>query len=329
MRQAEPIFITGADRSGTSLIYALLASHPNISMVRRTNMWRWFYGQYGDLAERENFERCLETMLRYYRLDALQPDAERIRREFWQGAPSYGHLFALFHGHHAERLGKSRWGDKSLHTEHHAAQIFAEFPEARIIHMVRDPRDRYASVLKRYDDSEKGVAATTGRWLASTRQAQRNLRMYPDKYMALRYETLAQQPERTVQEVCAFIGEDYAPEMLAMKGAPEYRESGGNSSFTRFRPGTISTRSIGRYRKVVGKQDLAFIQFCAGSDMARFDYEREAVDFLPAERLRYYSIELPTNLVRLAGWLALQRLNKAKGTAVPESRLRPVAQALS
>ena len=92
----KPIFVTGADRSGTSLMFALLASHPNISMVRRTNMWRWFYMKYGDLSVPENFERCLTDLLNYTRMAHLRPDPERIRQEFWQGESTYGHLFALF-----------------------------------------------------------------------------------------------------------------------------------------------------------------------------------------------------------------------------------------
>ncbi|MGH9260048.1 MAG: sulfotransferase, partial [Acidimicrobiales bacterium] len=52
-----PLFIAGPDRSGTTLMYALLASHPDVSMVRRTNMWRYFHGRYGDLAEPANLER--------------------------------------------------------------------------------------------------------------------------------------------------------------------------------------------------------------------------------------------------------------------------------
>ena len=40
-RKRGPVFIAGADRSGTTLLFALLASHPNISMSRRTNAgWR-------------------------------------------------------------------------------------------------------------------------------------------------------------------------------------------------------------------------------------------------------------------------------------------------
>ena len=307
-------------------MYALLASHPHISMVRRTNMWRWFYGQFGDLAEPKNFERCLQTMLRYKRLDTLRPDPDRIRSEFYQGPATYGHLFALFHRHHAQRRKKTRWGDKSLHTEHFAAQIVAEFREARIIHMIRDPRDRYASVLKRYDDNEKGIAAAMGRWLASTWQARANLRRYPQNVIVLRYETLAQNPEDTLRKVCAFVGEPYVPEMLSMRGAPDHAESGGNSSFTRFAPGTISTRSIGRYRKVLSPQDIAFIQLCASREMHQFDYAKDTLLLSRGERLHFYGRNLPLTLLRLAGWLAAERITSVRGTTAPESRLRPMPQ---
>ena len=120
-----PIFIGGLERSGTSLIYALLASHPNIAMTRRTNLWTYFYNQYGDLGRRDNFERCLNAMLHYKRLVVLKPDPERLRQEFWQGEPTYGRLFALLEQQYADRVGKSRWGDKSLNTERYAEPIFA------------------------------------------------------------------------------------------------------------------------------------------------------------------------------------------------------------
>ncbi|MFN2221113.1 MAG: sulfotransferase, partial [Candidatus Promineifilaceae bacterium] len=48
--QNNPVYVAGLERSGTSLMYALLASHPRIAMTRRTNMWTHFYNQYGDLA---------------------------------------------------------------------------------------------------------------------------------------------------------------------------------------------------------------------------------------------------------------------------------------
>ncbi|HEX6293069.1 MAG TPA: sulfotransferase, partial [Herpetosiphonaceae bacterium] len=213
-----PIFLAGIERSGTSLMYALLASHPNIAMTRRTNFWRFFYGQYGDLRDPANFERCLAAMLRYKRHLKLQPDPERIRREFWHGQPSYARLFALLEEHHAERLGKVRWGDKSLNNEHYVDMIFADYPDARMIQMVRDPRDRFASAITRWKTIRGRIGTGAARWRRSVEQGQHNAERYPDRYLIVRYETLVEQPEATLRQVCAFIGEPYTPAMLTMEG---------------------------------------------------------------------------------------------------------------
>ena len=316
-----PLFIAGPDRSGTTLLYAILASHPDISMVRRTNMWRYFYRRYGDLAEHDNLERCLSDMVRYRRMRHLHPDSERIRREFLEGDPTYGRLFALFHKHNAERSGKSRWGDKSLHTEHFADCVFAEFPDARIIHTVRDPRDRYASVSRRHGRKITRVGATTGRWLMSMRASRRNLERYPDRCLIVRYEDFARDPEGTTQRLCAFIGEDYSPDMLTMDGVPTHRDSGGNSSFGDLEPAAISTRGIGRFRKVLSPSELAFIELLAGRDLAAVGYERAVVHLTPMERLHFYAWDLPIQFARMIGWMALARFRMWRGVRVPAFRL--------
>ena len=318
MSTSQPIFVAGANRSGTSLMYALLATHPNISMVQRTDMWRMFYQRYGDLSNQNNFERCLSTMLRYRRLTRLTPNPDRIRKEFRQGESTYGRLFALFHEHHAERLGKQRWGDKSLHTEYYADQVFAEFPQAKMIHVVRDPRDRYASALKRFNS---GVASATGRWLSSIRVAKRSLRRYPDRYMVVRYETLASRPEDTLRRICDFLNEEYSPEMLTMQGAPEHLAQKGDSAFAQIQPGEISTGSIGRFRKVISNRDVAFVQVCARQDMAEFDYPSESVQFSLGDWPFFYLIDLPIRLTRMTGWFALEKFRDMKGRAVPARRL--------
>ncbi len=320
MKQVEPIFLAGPDRSGTSLIYTLLASHPNISMVRRTNMWRYFYNRFGDLSDLQNMEQCLSAMVHFKRMRHLQPDADRIRREFQQGEPTYGRLFALVHEHNAQRIGKQRWGDKSLHTEHYADQIFAEYPHAKVIQMIRDPRDRCASMMKRYEKNQGRVAAATSRWLSSTRIAQRNLRKYPDNYMVLRYETLAEQPEETLQIVCDFIHEPYTSVMLQMDAVPEMQARGGNSSYGTFERATISTRSIGRYREVLAPEDILFIQMFAKKEMERFDYAEQKIELSMRDQMAFYASGLPFNAVRMAGWLTRQSLTIHR-ESIPSSKI--------
>ena len=318
--QDKPVFIAGPDRSGTTLMYALLASHPNISMVRRTNMWRYFYQRYGPLDKHGNFERCLQDMMSYKRMNILNPNAERIREAFWQGEPTYGRLFGLMHSHHAQEIGKPRWGDKSLHTEHYANSLFKEFPDAKVIHMARDPRDRYASVKKRHGRTINRVGASVGRWLYSMQAARRNKQKFPQNYMIVNYERLASQPEEMLTNIFDFLGEEYTPKALSMSGAADYRDSGGNSSFEKIEPGTISTKSIGRYRSIISPVELAYIQIFAGKEMQKLGYELDPLD-TPFQGKIALLGAMPINLARMLAWITLTDLKIKRGEPIPPNRM--------
>jgi hypothetical protein len=317
-----PVFVTGPDRSGTTLMYALLASHPEMAMVRRTNLWRWFHGRFGDLGDPANLDRCLEAMVRYERLSVLGIDPERVRRELAGAEVTYGRLFRLVHEHHAQRLGRARWGDKSLHTEHHAAAVFGELPDATVVHLLRDPRDRHASVARRYHDRARSRAGVTARWIASTRAGERNYRRWPGRYLMVRFEDLALHPERTLRLVCDTVGLAYDPVMLTMAGADDTPgDDGGNSSFERIAPGTISTRPVGRYRSVLGPQDVAAIQAVAGRLMARHGYVLEPPPPSRTERARLVARVVLPEAARVAASLAAKPLYRRRAE-VPPGRLR-------
>lgn len=321
-----PVFIGGLERSGTSLIYALLASHPNIAMTRRTNLWAYFYDRYGDLGKPANFERCFTTLMHYKRVLVLNPDPDRLRREFLQGEPTYARLFSLIEEHYADRVGKPRWGDKSLNTERYADPIFAAYPTARILHMIRDPRDRYASAVTRWKVKRGGIGAGTAMWLSSVHLAKRNQQRYPEQYRIVRYETLAFRPVETLRDICAFIGEDYSPAMLGMEGAETFRDEGSNSSYGQIAPGVISTKSIGRYRKVLSRQEIAFAQAQARSDMLALDYTLDSIEFSGRERLQYVGWDWPLNWARKIAWNTQDAVRDRVGRNVPSYRLVPDAQ---
>jgi hypothetical protein len=306
-----PIFIGGLDRCGKTMMRAFLVSHPRISIPAiGSNMWTYFYGQYGDLRHLQNFERCLAAMLRYRHVYVLQPDADRIRREFWQGEPTYARLFALFQAHHAEAEGKPRWGDQSGLIERYARLIFAAYPAAKMIHMIRDPRDRYADSRTLWRRGKGRVGGAAARWLYSVRLARHNQKQDPDRYKVVYYERLVSDPERTLRDVCAFLGEDYVPAMLTMEGAPGYREKLGGGSDNLTGPSPVSTEYIGRFRQIVPKREVAFIQAYAGRDMVASGYRLEPLNFSPGERLLYYCVDWPANLARMATWLLVEAIQQ-------------------
>jgi Sulfotransferase family len=266
-----PIYIGGAARSGKTLMRWLLASHSRVAVSRRADVWPRFYARYGDLARRENLDRCLEAMLARPQVAALVSDPQRIRSDFARGSPTYGRLFALIQDQYAARCNKLRSGDQSGQIDRFAEPVMRAFPDARILHLIRDPRDRHEAVAARAGPLRPGSAGrSAASWLRSARLALRNAARWPDNYRVVRYETLVSRPEETLREVCAFVGEDYEPEMLRVEATRRYDHE-------RARDGAspVSTAYVGHYRGRISQADLAVIQSFAGRPMDDFGYARE------------------------------------------------------
>lgn len=308
-----PIFIAGANRSGTTLLSRLLATHPHIALSDvEPNMWTRFYNQYGDLSQPANFERCLSAMLSFNGVLALGPDPDRIREEFSRGKKTYGRLFALFQEDYTERLGKKRWGDKTPKIECFAEAIFAAYPTAKMIHMVRDPRDRYTSSLgwgrlrNRPLRKLGRLGAGTARWLHSVSLAERNRKNYPRCYKIVRYETLVSRPEETLRELCTFLDEPYHPSILHTTENSAFWQKGGNSSFTEHQG--ISTASIGRFRRVMSRREIAFMQTHARQAMSNYEYDLEPIQLRLSDRVALYLLDWPFNRSRMVILHALEWL---------------------
>ena len=316
-----PIFLAGVDRSGLDLLCELLESHPNIVMTRRTNFWSFYLNRFGDLRRPENFERCLVQMMSFRRMQVLQPDPKGLRHEFAQGEATYARLFALLQEHHATQAGKSRWGDKSLGSESYADTIFASYPAARMIHVIRDPRDRCASLIDhRGMQRDRAVSSGTAMWLWSARLARRNLGKYPERYKIVRYETLVVDPEATLRHITRFLGEDYSSAMLtkitsdntsSTRRATASRQPLGSENGSSRR--TIWTTSVGKHFNVLSKREVAFIQMWAHKEMANCNYQCEPIHLSSIHKLLFYLVESPTNLARMAGWWTLHLMHNLRG----------------
>jgi hypothetical protein len=230
-------------------------------------------------------------------------------------------LFALLEEQYAARHGKPRWGDKSLNTERYAAAIFAAYPDARIIHMLRDPRDRYASSKTRWEARRGGVGAGVAEWLASVRTAERNARAFPGRVLVVRYEDLTRDPHACLAQVCDFIREPFAAEMFSLSGAPVFRDKGSNSSYGARDVGTIAPDSIGRYRRVLSATDVKFIDVVAAEEMERYGYKPDAQPLAGASRVRFVLGDLPLESCRLLAWRLREASRNRRGRPVPSYRL--------
>ncbi|WP_374687511.1 sulfotransferase [Promineifilum sp.] len=299
-----PIYIGGLERSGKTYMRLMLAAHPEVVFSKRTRLWTRIYDHWGDLADPANFERCLNAMRQNKHVRALEPDVERLRREFYaivgagfKSAPTsdtaaYALLFALVHRHYAERLGKTRWGDQTESVENYAKEILAIFPAARIVHLLRDPRDWYEAIVARDGRRPGRLGDAAERWSRSADLALRHQRRYPDRYKVVRYETLAAHPEETLRDVSAFVGLEMTPDMLALGHAARFQDSE-----TRHSP--LSTAYIGRFRQRLAAHEWGYLQDQTAARMAAFGYDLEPVHLSLADRLRCRAVMPTTSLTRL------------------------------
>lgn len=205
---AGPIVIGGLSFSGKTPIRMILGAHPALSMTRHTRMWDHYWGRFGDLRAVPALDRCLAAMAQDEGVRALEPDLGRVRREFLAGPPTYGALFALVHGQAAERVGKRRWGDQLKCVERFADPIFAELPDARMLHVLREPRDRVAAMCASRTRRIGRLGWETAHGEASARTAVRNERRHRGRYLVVRYEDFRVDPADTITAICGFIGED-------------------------------------------------------------------------------------------------------------------------
>jgi hypothetical protein len=304
-----PIFIAGTDRAGKTLVSAVLSSHSRISVPAvGSNLWTLFYRRFGDdLSEPASLEQCLRELMLYKHVRFLDPDVERLRRDFSAGAPTYARLFALLQEQYAERSGKPRWGDQTGLIEGYAQPIFSAYPDARFVHMLRDPRDRYEASVSLWPDGRLRVGGAVARWLYSSHHAERNVERHRDRYCVVRYEDLVRSPEATIRDIWGFIGETYEPEMLELRGMPTYRAKLlGSADAPTPLGGVITDVHVGRYRGRIPARELRFMEWRAGSRMQRHGYELERPVLSGWNRMRFSVLDLPLNLARMAVWNARQ-----------------------
>ncbi|HEX5586232.1 MAG TPA: sulfotransferase [Acidimicrobiia bacterium] len=210
-----PIFVGGLSYSGKTQVRSMLAAHAELQLTRRTALWDRYFGRFGDLDDPGALARCLDTMAHDPRLDVLAPDVVAIERQLADGPRTYARVFGMAHARAAERAGKRRWGEQLGFVERYADAIFAEHPDACMIHMIRDPRDRAAEMFAAGAARRGRLGWETAKWAQSAGLAVRNEERFArPSYVVVRYEELVARPVETLTMLCGLIGESVEPAMV-------------------------------------------------------------------------------------------------------------------
>lgn len=198
-----PIFIVGMPRTGTTLLERILGRHGSVENA-------------GELDDMPLQLRWIANRFSKSYLDAA------VVRAAASQAPE---LLASRYMDHARwrARGKSFFTDKMPLNFLHVGFIAKALPQARILHMVRNPMDTCFSNLKElftevypysYDLDE--LADHYGRYRRLMAHWQQQ---FPGCVLDVSYESLVTEPEATSKMVMDFCGLDWQPECVGIESS--------------------------------------------------------------------------------------------------------------
>lgn len=271
-----PIFVVGYQRSGTTLLQALLGAHRRIAgppethyILRIARHFDW----YGDLADDDNLRRALHDFLNppIQNLAECGFDEEALAAQALAGPRTYRALLEVVMADFAARNGKARWCEKT--PTQRARWVFELCDDAQVIHIVRDPRDVIASSLETpWTNSTADRIARAWRHF-TLQNVTEGLRVGPSQFLQVRYEDLTREPEAVLRLICTFLGEEFDPGML---DEPERRQATVASPARPWQSRALRAVEPGRrdWRTRLSRLDQARVAAVLDRDLTAFGYAR-------------------------------------------------------
>ena len=274
------IFVVGARRSGTNWLQRVLCAHPEVVGVPSES----FFFSHGIAPLTERFQHAAAGspstgfvyMERAALADALRDLCDAV----------------LLGIRDALRPGATRVLERTPDHVRNLPLISEIYPDARIVHIIRDGRDVARSLLSQ-DWGPTSIEEAAGEWRSAV-EAGRAAASSLAHYREVRYERLLADPGAEVPSLFAWLGLEAGDEVMQL-ALSEAR--------ARFNvdPSAPSVAS-GKWKETFGEADLRAFTEVAGSLLAELGYAPAAVGSKdPPARRRTAGRNRPGAKLRAAG----------------------------
>lgn len=262
-----PIFIVGGSRTGSEMLKTMLSASPKVDFVDELFLLspRWLHKDLKtnikehvrDLGSPDAVDRLLDLFYSdipygwFWSVIDRELDRAALRRELSNGNLDLPSILGAIMKVHAKMRGKSGLGAKFPVHYSDTDKLLDWYPDCRLIHTTRNPKDVYASQAAKYISADQNRVSkhfsrfkqfvhiniqTT--WTAHLHKALAGRQ----NYKLVRYEDVVANPEETTRDVCAFLDIPFTAQMLEPN---QYGSSFGNKKDRR----GIETGSVGRWRQ--------------------------------------------------------------------------------
>jgi hypothetical protein len=241
-------FLVGAERSGTTLLRLALNSHPQLAWSREFEYAVDRISHDGACPDLSEYRDWLST----HRI--FRSTGYRIRKEL-----SYPDLVRDFLEQQRKAEGKPRVG-ATLHRNFD--RCLALWPNARFVHLVRDPRDVARSVVGMGWAGNTWTGVTG--WLeAESLWKRMRSELSAERWIDVRYEDFVRRPEGELRRICALLSLPYDPAMLDFHLSSSYQ-----------RP---DPRLLEQWKHHASRREIQWVESRAASLMAASGYELSRV----------------------------------------------------
>ena len=257
----------------------MLNRHPRIAIPGET----WYFPDIDEMrnalaaASEQDWRAAVATRIeRSSTFRELGVSREQIDDELSQmSLDQWGSVLAVANLAFARAEGKDRWGDKTPGYVRQLPMLKREFPTAFVIHMIRDARDVAASFFEQPFGPKTAIEAAIYWKNDVSRGQQDGFPLFGDRYIEIRYEDLAENPEEQLRKVLSHVREDFDPVVLDQAlAAREYVMPEHHWHELTKKP--VTTARVGRWRNKLSPRDAQLIQLEAGALLRRMHYATDA-----------------------------------------------------
>jgi O-antigen/teichoic acid export membrane protein len=263
-----PLFLVGSERSGTTLLRLMLDHHPQIAFEKEID---FVVTEISDVGELPPLESYVEWIVAAPGADGVVVD---------RSLPGYPELVNDFLLQKKASSGAKPYVGATVHRNFDRLRFL--WPDARYIHLVRDPRDVARSVVQKgwagnlYQGAEFWLKAETC-WEALVTH------LPEDRFIELRYEDLILRTREVLDEVCQFVGVEYSEAMLDYeRDAPQYPQP--------------DPRLVGQWKTKLSRAEIGLVELRTSPTMESRGYARSGHPLPRVGPARHHSLLLAARL---------------------------------
>jgi hypothetical protein len=227
-----PFFIVGSGRSGSTLLRVLLCAHSKVTIPPETYFIMPLVNQLPINAglNRNQTDQAIDIITSHYRWPDMGMTRDYLVDQVADmDSPLLSDIINVIYHFHLLKDNKQIWGDKTPPYISIVPELKELYPKAKIIHLVRDGRDVTRSFR---------VTGWYGPWIKDNSKEWRDAIGHYNRYKRarpdigiyeIRYENLVMETEKTIRDLCGFLGITYEAGMLdwmpAIQGKIPTREA--------------------------------------------------------------------------------------------------------